>query len=388
MILSTPSSSILNQLKFPPQHWQVLISGGILCGMRAAGIILFFGGLAAASEPTAIPTPATPVLRPDGSVFCPATERKNLIEREIESAGARHPWAGRYSLESGGRGGHYDLFVSPSGMFTFKNLECYERFDPDDGKARVNDGAVRFEGAQSPELAGKTFQIVSWGERIYLVEREDLPGFANLVNRGHEPRFGTRGLHFLRLGKEIQLVSGRPRLPKGVEPYILDRVLDAVVTSVGPSTTSFSRGHSGDLSTEVTLDVGGRDGILAGMTMTGSEGLEAEATVRHVGERSSEAVMISTVAPQSGWRLSTRDDSRRGWAPPYPPYRSKNSRSTSTVFPPYKNHIGRLGREDSFEGARENGFVVNEVARIELETRGHDYCRLSSRVQWTPVRMA
>jgi len=62
---------------------------------------------------------------------------------------------------------------------------------------------------------------VSWGERTYLIPREDVLGFCNAINQGSEPRNQPQGLIYLRADDWKKRVAGLPELPTEWMPYLL-----------------------------------------------------------------------------------------------------------------------------------------------------------------------
>lgn len=289
------------------------------------------------------------------------------IDASIKKAGPRHPWAGRY-YKGDGLGTNESLLLSPAGEFSFESHGCTSFPPREQGKFREEKGLFHFEGAESGEMSGRRLRLVRWGERAYMIPDERLIAFANDVNQGWEPRYRAHGSHFMRQGGDaIPPASGRPRVPKAVEPYLLDRVVDSVIVSVGASVELSSSSHrEGERETSIEVDAGSEAGLLPGMELKLRGGLDGDATISRVGARSSTALLVSTAPPQAGWRLSTRFDWRRELAPPDQPYRVRVMETTERKYPPYKGGFARLDHLVSFEDAPRFGFKVSEVARVEV----------------------
>lgn len=68
-----------------------------------------------------------------------------------------------------------------------------------------------------------------WGDRHYLIWRDELSNFAEEVNRGCEPRNELRGRSLLRVGDESKLTEESPYLP---EPFT--RLIEETPTELTP----------------------------------------------------------------------------------------------------------------------------------------------------------
>jgi hypothetical protein len=62
---------------------------------------------------------------------------------------------------------------------------------------------------------------VSWGQRTYLIPREEMLGFCNAINQGLEPRNQAEGLSYLRADDWKKDVAGWPELPAEWMPFLL-----------------------------------------------------------------------------------------------------------------------------------------------------------------------
>ena len=99
-------------------------------------------------------------------------------------------------------------------------------------------------------------QIVRWGERIYLMDRELFGSFIQAINRGFEPRKvdGYRtyyGAIYLREGDENRGVDGPPLLPAEFLRDLLAAPVIATILTIKPE---------GDLIV-ATIDRGSADGL-------------------------------------------------------------------------------------------------------------------------------
>lgn len=108
-------------------------------------------------------------------------------------------------------------------------------------------------------------QIISWGERIYLIKPSGLFRFVAALNLGIEPRSGIIHTDFLstnfylRRGDEGKIVSGKPNLPNEWLSYILDSPVQVTVVKF--------EGKENDRT--YTVNKGSSDGLKVGMCFVG-----------------------------------------------------------------------------------------------------------------------
>ena len=105
--------------------------------------------------------------------------------------------------------------LAPKSGFAFTWHGCLGLYDRNYGTTTDKGGwlelAFHFSNAQegyrglAPELIP-----VKWGERRYLIARDELLSFANSANSGSEPRDGAHGATLLRGGDEAKPVEGKP----------------------------------------------------------------------------------------------------------------------------------------------------------------------------------
>lgn len=93
------------------------------------------------------------------------------------------------------------------------------------------------------------FDIVRWGERVYLVEL--LPNFINEINAGDEPRTTNEGMAYLRDGDWERPANGSPVLPAKFARSIFLEPLRGVIRS---------KDHRSGM-----INLGTADGVFVGM---------------------------------------------------------------------------------------------------------------------------
>jgi len=95
----------------------------------------------------------------------------------------------------------------------------------------------RFESSDEPWPMQWQLFPITWGERLYLMEKDDFVDFANAINFGIEPRAGVVcdwpwGGFYLREGDNNKRVSGRPLLPEDVVSLLLDNPVEAEIAGI------------------------------------------------------------------------------------------------------------------------------------------------------------
>jgi len=106
------------------------------------------------------------------------------------------------------------------------------------------------------------FQVIKWGDRIYLMDKEQFGAFVDAINLGFEPREveGYRPLYgfiFLREGDEKKPVQGRPLLPDEFLADLLPAPITATVVKL----------ETVDVKKIATIDRGSADGLRSEMSM-------------------------------------------------------------------------------------------------------------------------
>lgn len=251
--------------------------------------------------------------------FSPAAEaewkrRFEAIEKEI-AALTDHPWAGTY-YHGNGLSANARLTLAPMNGFVFIRTGCLGVYDRNYGEVvPTKHGSLRlvfrfennrdgFRGV-APELIP-----VPWGERQYLVRADDVVGFCNAINSGHEPRDDRHGLHFLRPGDGKKPATGAPGLPERYRTYLLAEPIDAEIIAVHETEVEIRKGDFVQYATTVTVNVGRADKVLPGMSfnvykpytywhevhVVSVDDHTSKARVRHCG---------NTPIPEIGWKLTT-----------------------------------------------------------------------------------
>jgi hypothetical protein len=131
------------------------------------------------------------------------------------------------------------LTILPDGRVAFRWTQssgCSAFSAKNLGFSRLTDGVLilnfLLRDGQSPyksdgEFGRTEFQTqveflpVSWGQRTYLIPKEDMLGFCNAINQGLEPRNRAEGLSYLRADDWKKGVAGWPELPAEWMPFLL-----------------------------------------------------------------------------------------------------------------------------------------------------------------------
>lgn len=145
-------------------------------------------------------------------------------------------------------------------------------------------------------------QIVRWGRRIYLMDRELFRSFIEAINRGFEPRAveGYRtdyGDIYLREGDENKMADGRPSLP---EEFLRDLLAAPVVATI---LTIKPEGRF----TVATIDRGSAHGLKEDMELVSTDStppVHLAFRIRSVTENSAEVYIWGAV--KVGDKLTTQ----------------------------------------------------------------------------------
>ena len=116
------------------------------------------------------------------------------------------------------------------------------------------------------KITHSELKVVRWGERIYLMSNDALPGFIDAINLGFEPRQvdGYRSLYgffFLRMGDEAKSAIGAPALPKELLNGLLPKPITGTVVNL----------EVVDKVTIATINRGSSDGLRKGMSLVKAE---------------------------------------------------------------------------------------------------------------------
>jgi len=118
-------------------------------------------------------------------------------------------------------------------------------------------------GKDSGEMPAE-FELIpiTWSDRIYLIDEDDLSNFANAVNFGVEPRAELSsepycGSFYLRDGDQKKKVSGAPGIPDKWSSLLLRRPVVATIVSL----------KGDDKETLATLNKGSKSGLRVGMRL-------------------------------------------------------------------------------------------------------------------------
>ena len=102
----------------------------------------------------------------------------------------------------------------------------------------MNEGAAKVESNHlilTPEQPSDSksfgatptdFVVVRWGDRLYLIPKEDGKRFCNEVKLGREPRSNLHGRFYLRRGDCDKKVTGLPTVPKEWESWLQKQPLE------------------------------------------------------------------------------------------------------------------------------------------------------------------
>jgi hypothetical protein len=230
---------------------------------------------------------------------------RQQVQQESQTLGPDH-WAGSY-CQGDGLGENIYLDIAPQSGFAFEWWGCLGLYDRNHGKAKAKGDRIRLSFVlpnRQEALSGlaNEFLFVRWGQRHYLIPRDEIIRFCNEINDKMEPRDQPHGFFLLRVGDEQKTVLGKPKVPEHYAGYLLDQPINARITKV-LSRSMKNRG----IDFTVEINVGKEHKVLEGMVFRALPGFLIEASVIKVGDHSSTAVFygLTGPVPEEGWKLST-----------------------------------------------------------------------------------
>ena len=170
------------------------------------------------------------------------------------------------SYTHGGRFGGSTITIEPEGKFHINSSDCTQEYfeagsysfkdgvlsltttkrtvkshgeSDDQARNLLAPGVYEKEYRQKLPAGPQTFELVpvTWGGRVYLIDKTDLHEFPNAINLGVEPRKTSvsdayLGSFFLREGDEKKSGAGRPSLPKDLLAFLLDTPVEARIINI------------------------------------------------------------------------------------------------------------------------------------------------------------
>jgi hypothetical protein len=189
--------------------------------------------------------------------------RREQIDADLK-AGPHEPWEGAFSNGAPFRGLDRGCIISRKHGY----VSTSRRVDMGVVKAKEDRIALYSEAPFNAWGLIPREYVVPWDGQVFLVEPDELVSFCNDVNSGklrHETPFASYLLRVADFAKPRP--TGMPRIPAEYKDYLLKTPIAGTVTRVGEDKEDVAvRGgrwlYSG---TSLTLSVGKKDGVRAGM---------------------------------------------------------------------------------------------------------------------------
>lgn len=200
--------------------------------------------------------------------------QRAAIAKENAETEQRAPWAGDYYFGDG-VGANVSLSLAPRSGVAATWQGCL-------GTYAVNKGAVipqadgslllKYEKPNDQRGIGFADHVVPvpWGDRMYMLSKEEIPAFASAVNMGGEPRKDAQGMFLMRKGDESRKVYGMPVLPPAQRSLIREVPLEVGVVSA--KRLHDDRVDQFGCRYRLELDHGANDGLAAGMDLRMTDG--------------------------------------------------------------------------------------------------------------------
>lgn len=216
----------------------------------------------------------------------------------------RH-WAGAY-YHGDGMGVNVMLHIAPDAGFAFEWHGCMGVYDRNWGDVEEQaDGSLALTFALPNEQVGfqgldGRFNVVHWGERIYLIPPDDMINFCSKINQSNEPRSGAHGFFLMRSDDWTKPAAGKPEISEEFKEYLLDEPIEAGLAHADAPTTRPGLGEITFRDTPITLDAGAAAGLRVGMELyTTNLDYFYSAKVTEVGEHTCRATVTQSWGPTS-----------------------------------------------------------------------------------------
>lgn len=158
------------------------------------------------------------------------------------------------------RGGSADLQILPDSRYSLLVDSHVGMGPPESGYASADGERLFLLTKDSEERrADRTYRVVNWGPREYLVRDDQLERFCKDVLDGYEPRRSRAGHFLLRRDDWDKEVSGLPDLPSPWVEYLRERLLQGRVTLVVRHVVNIDLGSDDGVRVGALLAVRGRD---------------------------------------------------------------------------------------------------------------------------------
>ena len=236
-------------------------------------------------------------------------QKRDKLRRDLKMQKKRERWEAVYYTN--------DWFSHGRGLIvTKREYATLGRGNADMGKVDANDKQIR-RISDSRAKHRMTFYVVPWGERVYLVEENNLIHFCNFVNSGagNSP-FGGQDF-YQRSQDSEKKVTGLPLVPEQVKDYLLKKPIVGKVLKARHRRTKTSVFGYGDLVgvVSIILDKGKQHGVKRGMSFHPvSDKLGASIYVSSVSDSTCELIVCNIwywtdeeESIEKGMRLSTRN---------------------------------------------------------------------------------
>lgn len=159
------------------------------------------------------------------------------------------------------RGGSADLQILPDSRYSLLVDSHVGMSPPESGFASADGELLLLLSKASEERrADRTYRVVNWGPREYLVGEDQLARFCKDVLEGFEPRRSRAGHFLLRRDDWNKEVAGLPNLPAPWDEHLRERLLEGRVTaSVVRHVVNVDLGSADGVKVGAFLGVRGRD---------------------------------------------------------------------------------------------------------------------------------
>lgn len=171
---------------------------------------------------------------PESAASVQRVPRKTLARKTPVPALTAKDFVGRWSWNGGFSGGSIEFSANGKYVSGYSTDVVGQKFKPKVGRYFFHDNALAlvpddFKGDRRAEQRAIDFYVVRWGQRIYLVGRDNVKIFCDDIRAGYEPRTPQKFVssYFLREGDDTKPVSAWPTLPRQFQHLLPTKKFDS-----------------------------------------------------------------------------------------------------------------------------------------------------------------
>ena len=152
-------------------------------------------------------------------------------------------------------GSNERLIIQEDGYYSYKGSRCLGTYAKSAGKASLVNGVLTLKPETASGTQPSDLIPLKWGDRLYLIDKDEILDFCNEINQAFEPRKYDEGFTYIREPDWRKAVTGAPNLPEEWRSFVLKKPLKGkIVCLLDPYVAE--------------IDLGAEDGVRCGMLLT------------------------------------------------------------------------------------------------------------------------